>query len=215
MKALRAALASALLALAGPAVGQSTLSAPTVDAVGFTHPGYVAGRFYAPPFTIAANGQTGSATTTYFTPLVVYARVTIDQLGVNVTTLSAGGNFQLGVYSYAPAANTLTFLMATASGSTAATGTINAALTTPLTLDRGLYFVGYQVDNTTAVVTGTATTGSNMMSTIGSTDTFAAAGGAYRNLISVGSTFGTWPTPVTATSVANVRAPAVQFRVAP
>lgn len=208
------ALALVALAFAAPAQADGPFSARPRASL-YQHPGYVAGRWYAPPNTTSATGQTGVTTSTLCAPILIYGAVTIDSLGLNQTTASAGGNQQLALYGYSAATNTLTLLRAGPSASTATVGVVTAPLSSAVAIPPGLYFGCWQVDNAVAVVLGSSTSSALLMAQVGSTtDVYASIGGSYRNALTFGSTFGTWPATVAnPTASSNVRAPAFQFHV--
>ncbi|TXN33886.1 hypothetical protein [Methylobacterium sp. WL19] len=183
------------------------------------HPGYVPGRFYLP------SGQGGSLTgavtvvgTAYFAFGIIKERITVSQLGVQVTAASAGGNFQLALYSHNPATGLPSTLAgATGSGTTAGTNLVNVALSASATIEPGFYWFAYNCDNATAVCLSVGGTNTSPAAQIGS------ANGAIINSSSgqlAGLTapiaFGAWPADVGALTftIMTARVPMIQFLVA-
>jgi hypothetical protein len=180
-------------------------------------PPYLAGRYYSPPRqTLIGGAAVASAGTIHFSSLPILHRCTIDTLGVAITTAAAGGNFQIALYSRDPSNGDLTLLRATGSASTAATGVVNATLTSPLPVTPGIYVIGFSLDNTTAVAAGRPTNNTDHSATFGCSTAALVGGSAVNNCQTYAGTFGTWPTPIalgSLTDASTVRVPAVQFHV--
>lgn len=186
------------------------------------HPGYVAGRFYA-PFGQGAPiaGVVLSPTAMYLGFGVIKERITLSQLQARITTLAAGGNFQLAIYNHDPAtAKGSTLVAATVSGSTAAAAQVNAAFTGgDVTLEPGPYWFALEVDNATAVFLAQGPSSLNQFSLIGSV---TGIGGALNvqvagSIINTGITFGTWPADISGMAqneISNGRIPLIAFLVA-
>lgn len=146
-------------------------------------PPYVAGRWYVPEGASIRGAGTAAAT-----GLMRGRRwrlrypITLDQLGVQITTLAASGNFQLGVYATDPTtgAPTGAALYAGGSVSTAATGAI--ADTGPnVALAAGDYWIFVNVDasaGSTVIFAAASGTGLGAAQAGGSTSLGNALGSA-------------------------------------
>lgn len=145
-------------------------------------------------------------------------RVTINSLGIRVTTLSAGGNVQAAIYANNPTTGRPTgnALASTASMSTTSTGLVNSAVS--VQLEPGLYWWATNSDNGTSVLQSVVSAGMLMGMKIGSaTQGNALGSGASITGLAVSQTFGTWP-DLTAGSfseqVNTASMPALVFKVA-
>jgi hypothetical protein len=97
----------------------------------------------------------------YFVPFVVFfPGITVSQIGVDITTLAAGGNLQLAIYADAAGVPDGAVLGSTASQSTAATGLFSVALGSNTALVPGRYWLALNMDNATSIVLGTSATSS-------------------------------------------------------
>lgn len=185
------------------------------------HPGYVAGRYYQ-PFGQGAPvaGGTLSAVLMYLGFGVIKQRITVSQLGARLTTASAGGSFQLGLYNHNPATGKpSTKVGNTGSGSTASATTVNVALPAATVIEPGNYWFAVEVDNGTAAFLSQGLTSGNHSSLIGS-DTNALGVSATQQMCgfstNVGA-FGTWPDDLSAATFAELigtgRPALIQFLV--
>ena len=163
-------------------------------------PGYIAGNWYN-PFEIGAvaAGSAPASGSVRCTPFMLKSRVTMSDLGVRVTTLSAGGNVQLAIYANDPATMrpTGTVLANTGAISTAATGIFSAAIAGGnVTLEPGMYWACINSDNSTAVFQYSGTAAQLMVSLVGSTTLAVLSNTATLNLqgIAVTMAYGTWST---------------------
>src|SRR5215813_6065327 len=103
----------------------------------------------------SAAGITRSTTVTYFAPMIIEGSITIDKLGTGVSTTSAGGNFQLAIYNnVAATCRPGTEIAHSASGSTATATGVAVTLNSNAVLTPGIYWLGLQIDNATAVTDG-------------------------------------------------------------
>lgn len=100
----------------------------------------------------------------------------VRKLAFNVTTLFAGGNCGVGIYS---AAGNL--LVNSGAVSTASTGNKTATLATPVLLTPGTYFLAWTGDNTTFTLLGF---------TVGSLEGLMRANNANRNGIAANASSG-------------------------
>ena len=122
--------------------------------LGLSHPGFISGRWYRPLSGVVAAGSVLASTVTRLFPFVLRKSVTMAELGARVTTLSAGGNFRLGIYeahedTFYPTGTPLT---QKGGLSTAATGVVSGAVEgTPAEFEPGLYWGAVQCDNATAI----------------------------------------------------------------
>ena len=184
----------------------------------FDHPAYKVGNWYdtAAFGTIAGAPAAPGANNMRLVPFFVRSTITLNSLGLRVQTLSAGGNVQVAIYASNPATGLPTGfpLASTASMSTAAVGSVNAAVSVQLT--EGWYWFATNCDNAVAVfaatnvgncylgwLMGSATQGT----ALASTQSFAG--------YNVAQTFSTWPdlTPSSPTEVTNASVPIGQFKV--
>src|SRR3569833_3350937 len=168
------------------------------SAKGIITPIYVAGNWYTglmPSESSIAVGAVPGANSIRLHPFFVTNTITINALGVRLTTLAAGGNIQCAIYANNAATGrpTGTALASTASITTAATGNVTAAVNVQLT--PGMYWQATNMDN------GTATTETNSKTTQAKTTkkeratqtkNKAAEPGTFGGL-GVSQSFGTWP----------------------
>ena len=185
------------------------------------HPGYIVNNWYLPAgITAIASGGNGGTGTLRLVPAYIKERITISNLGVRVTTLSAGGNVQAAIYANNPATGRPTgnALVSTASMSTASVANVSAAAS--VQLEPGLYWFATCLDNATAVLAAVSSTQAIASTTIGSA--IASGGGALTTTagltgVNVAGTFGTWPSLTSATfneSAGSAGYGAVVFQVA-
>lgn len=166
--------------------------------------GYVANAWVVPfgvEGSTTAVGTNGQDTIKLF-PIVIPQKVTISALAARVTTLFAGGNFQLAVYANNPATGrpTGSALVSTANISTAATGDLSASAS--VQLSQGIYWLACNCDNATAAFSVlNAGIFSGMSKMFGSQTSLsnAFAGQTLTGLSVSGQTFGTWPSLTSAT----------------
>lgn len=166
------------------------------------HPGYIVGNWYVPSgITFIAGGSAPSANSIRLFPSYIKERITINSLGVRVSTLFASGNVQAAIY----AANTATgrptgnALASTASMSTTSVASVNAAVS--LQLEPGLYWFGTCMDNATSALAAVSASSIGASSTIGSATQANDLGAGGLTSISVIGTFGTWPDMTSASFV--------------
>jgi hypothetical protein len=119
------------------------------------HPGYVANRYYHAMEQSTATGAAISDTANIrFLPFIPVERVTIDELGACVITVTGGGNFQLAIWAADPATKYPTGLPLAYTApalSTAVAGAVVGALNVSVQLEPGtLYWLGINVDVTTS-----------------------------------------------------------------
>jgi|SRR5687768_6708750 len=184
------------------------------------YPPYVSGKWRLASMDQAiATGQAPGANSIRLYPFYIYSALTIDRLGMCVTTLFAGGNEQAAIY----AADTATLnptgnaLVSTASMPSAATGSIEA--TVSHTFEPGLYWAASNCDNATNAFDANGSTSTWMSRAIGSTSQASclAVGSGTLSGYTFAQTFGTWP-DLTGQTFAELttsqRIPLIQFRVA-
>lgn len=183
-------------------------------------PKYVSGKWLLASMDQAiATGQSPGAGSIRLYPFYVHSLLTIDRLGVCVTTLFAGGNIQAAIYASDP--NTLKptgdALVSTASMSGAATGSVES--TVAVTLQPGLYWAATNCDNATNVMDANGSTSTWMARAIGSATQASCwtTGGGTLSGITFAQAFGTWP-DLTGQTFAELttsqRIPLIGFRVA-
>jgi hypothetical protein len=184
-----------------------TLSSPV-------HPGYISGNWYAG--AALASGAAWAATNLIrFMPVQILAPVTIQKLGVRVSTLFSGGKAQCALYARDVTTGRPTGSPILNSGdlSTTSAVTVASAALTNTAFTPGMYWGGTMLDNTTAAL---ETLGNNPAAYLQGSATFADVGGTNFALSTTG-TFGTWPdmTSVTPTAYgANSAHGAVFFQAA-
>lgn len=151
------ALAACTSALGEGVVNSGGGGGKTTDPTLAMHPGYVPTLWYTfEPHIITQAGVTGTASVINCAVGYVGEPITISQIGANVGTLSAGGNFQLALYSSVngrPGA----LIAKTGNISTAAAGVINGSLggnipIGPTSTNAGSLWFCSNVDNATAVL---------------------------------------------------------------
>lgn len=179
------------------------------------HPGYIAGNWYLPHLIVAtSNGQAPGAGSIRLIPGYVKERITVGGLGVDVTTLFAGGNVQAAIYANNPATGRPTGLplASTSSMSTAVTGVVNS--TVSVQLEPGLYWFATNSDNATSAYMANGSTSPSLSIWQGSSSLLTTAG--MLSGLTVAQTFGTWPS-LTSASFSELstsqRIPLVFFNV--
>jgi hypothetical protein len=180
----------------------------TAKTPSLAHPGYIAGNWYqAIEGASVGAGAAIAANTIKLLPFVVYRPITVQGLAARVTTLSGGGNFQLAIYGHNAATGrpTSTALCSTGNISTAATGTIGAAVTANRLLQPGLYWMAINQDNSTAVYQTLTAGVAQMTALIGSATlgNIASGAGTASLGLSVSQAFGTWPDLTSASFTEN------------
>ena len=160
------------------------------------HPGFVAGRWYCPVnASLGVASNIGASGSIRMLPFVLPLSVTIAALAARVTTLSAGGNFQLAIYASDPATKLPTgpALCSTGNLSTAAATVVSGAVT-PVALVPRTYWMAINHDNAVAAYQS-MTAQSNSQALIGSATLANVTGAsALAQMIRMFATaFGTWP----------------------
>ena len=180
---------------------------------------HVVGRWYIPGnipnFNAGANPGIGSIR---LFPGFVREQVTIDTLGVRVTT-GAAGNIQAAIYASDPITKmpTGSALVSTASMSTASAASVTSAAS--LQLGPGLYWFATNCDNVGCIMDSITTNHSLLSSAIGSTtfsDILGSGGGGLCGF-SVAQTFGAWPSLSAASFTAlngSATVPIIGYKVA-
>lgn len=181
--------------------------------------GHVAGRWYIPGnipnFNGGANPTIGSIR---LYPGMVREKITIDTLGVRVTTGSAG-NLQAAIYAADATTHlpTGSALVSTASMSTASATSVTSAAA--LQLGPGVYWFATNCDNVGAIMDSITTNHSLLSSLLGSatfSDILAGGGGGLSGL-AIAQTFGTWPSLTSASFTwlnGSATVPVVGYHVA-
>lgn len=178
--------------------GKGRVTAATEVAPTIVHPGYVAGRYYWPagPGNINVGAAIGS-NTIRLALIYIPQKITISELFQRITTASAGGNIQLGIYA-ADASTLLPSglpLMTTGSISTTSAVAVNASVTSAQ-LAAGWYWAAVMADNATVQVAGFTTSLVRGSSWLGSATLASVTSAATATNIAyqlTGGTFGTWP----------------------
>lgn len=166
------------------------------------HPGYVVSNWYVPygngNFT---SGSAPSAGSIRLIPGYIKERITINALGLRITTASAGGNVQAAIYAASATTKlpTGTPLVSSASMSTTTSGA-NVSAAVSVQLEPGLYWFAINADNAVAAYATPGTTPTFTASTIGSaTQASNLASGSGLIGLSATQAFGTWPDLTSAT----------------
>ncbi|HEY1605630.1 MAG TPA: hypothetical protein VGF77_08515 [Allosphingosinicella sp.] len=157
---------------------------------------YSSGRYYLPdrsPNLPNAAGAVGVSGTLYMMPGSLRKAATIASFVANITTLAAGGNFQIAIYAADATTGLPTGapLYTSASASTAATGAIETS--TGATLAAGDYWFCLQRDNATVIFRSFVTTSLAPVQLVGASTGLLALGAGAAGWTKTG-TFGTWPT---------------------
>lgn len=170
---------------------------------------YIAGRYYP---MIKGVPALGSVPTLLQVSLVLFrprANITVTELGARVSTTSAGGKFQLGIYANDPATMRPTgaVLASTQPGagnglSTTAAGLISGAcynssgVLGDVALTGGTaYWYGLHADNTTARYVHISDSFVDQMADMGSAtaaNILTSATNGQLSLVATGQTYGTW-----------------------
>lgn len=182
--------------------------------------GYKVGKWYIPPQTGGVSGPTVAvANSIRCFPNPIKQRVTINALGLRISGAAAGGNQQIAIYACNPSTGypTGTPLVSTASISTTATGSLNAAVSFQLQPNTVYWFCSNS-DNATVTNTQIVSFGGEIAALMGSaTQNLSMQNGISLVGTTVSQTFGTWPdlTSASFTDVAGpVSMPAIQFKIA-
>jgi hypothetical protein len=161
------------------------------------HPGYVAGNWYCPWAGCSAANGAIQANSIALIPFTIAKQIKVSDLGTRVTTVSAGGNFQLALYAHNPVTGKPTggALCSTGNMSTAALAMVSAAVNAAATLPPGTYWHAINCDNavagfqclSNAAIWAEALIGSSVLANM-----FPAAGTAPLSLRTA-QAFGAWP----------------------
>lgn len=182
------------------------------------HPGYVAGRFYSPGGSgITAAGVASVSTATYFALGRVEQTCTISALAARITTVSAGGSFQLAIYANDTATMRPTGapIVITVAGSTASAATLTLSLTSNTQFAIGYYWFAIQVDNSTAVYSAQSANNNLYSERAGNIGSAGFVISPFNGLSFFGTTYGTWPNMSGAsTTETTSRIPSLGFQVA-
>lgn len=162
------------------------------------HPGYIAGRWYPALETVAGTGLAVATNVIRMYPFRIYHPITITQLGVNVTTLSAGTNIGLAIYAHSTTTGNATGNpLASAAVSCAATGAASATIAqTSVTLQPGIYWMAFIGSSGAFTVAGSGAAQSYLGAFLGggtnpTTCCPSSSSANYRHEYS--GTYGTWP----------------------
>lgn len=191
------------------------------------HPGYVAGNWYFPNVVgDCVNGAALTANRIYYSLMPIPKRVTLSDLGVRISTASAGGNLKLAIYANNASTTrpTGTPLAETASITTASAANVSADITgSNVTLEQGHYWFAVWQDNGTSAVqclSAGASTVTEAVKKVGSTSQDTISGSTTRTAFYIYSdeTYGTWPDAAgetfTVVETGSSFAPLVQIKAA-
>jgi hypothetical protein len=137
------------------ALAQPAMREAIGGAVALTHPGYVSGLSYCPPFTVTPAPMTVSADTLYAVPIPITQACMIASIGLRVTT-GASGSARVGLYAddHGPGAKVAEGASAPSTGSAAS---IEVALTEPVALAPGIYWLAIHANAPVALQANAAT----------------------------------------------------------
>jgi hypothetical protein len=167
----------------------------------------IAGNWYQIPGVVVSAGVAVAANSIRLHPLLVNQAFTIASLGVRITTLAAGGNIQLAIYAnnYATGRPTGNALSSTASITTATATAVNAPLGASVPVVPGIYWLGMNCDNATAVFQVSNNGSPLMAAIIGSATQVNVSPPSGPDLtLAVAQTFNTWPDLTAASFVESV-----------
>lgn len=197
------------LSIAQGGTAVNTLAALLTKMATLVQPLYVAGRWYWAERAVNSTGVVLGTNQIRLNCFLVKRSITVSDLFARVTTVSAGGNFQLAVYA-ADAATMLPTgnpVAATGNISTTTAGAISGDITgADVALAPGLYWVGVNADNNVAVLQGNGA---------GPIDGALVGSATLANLVGltlirfVAQTFGTWPDLTSASLTENGSVPGV------
>lgn len=159
---------------------------------------YVSGQYHMPDGVVRiAAGGASAAGTIRMIPGYIRSSVTITDLLVRISTLSASGNFQLAIYKADPVTNCPTGapLYTSASQSTGTAGIVDIA-NVNLTVVPGLYWFAVQADTSGASVVFIAPDVSTVFfeQLVGSPNSTGILNSTNNCVFTKTGTFGTWPT---------------------
>lgn len=174
----------------------SDVAYPPFMGATIVQPPYVAGRWYWSETLILSGAATLAIGSIRLGAFRVKRSITISDLCVRITTLSAGGNVQLAIYASDPTTQmpTGTALCTTGSITTAATGLVSATISGSGVLVPGLYWFAVNSDNAVAVLAGYFNGIAVETSLIGTTTlaNLSSAANVYSLSYTTPQTFGTW-----------------------
>jgi len=176
------------------------------------HPGYLADRWYGSS-AVALAGAAVVADLTRAFPVQIFSAITIDSLGLNITTGNAGANTQLAVYSNVNGRPGVV-LGNTGNISVAATGFQSGALGASLALSPGIYWLLSNFDTAvTVAMSVSSATSFNTAMTGAAAGINAIATSLAVTGISTALTFGTWSDLSAATwaDILTARTPLIAF----
>ena len=139
-------------------LGAAAVGIPALVASGAraqSPPGYVPNNWYPPTSAPVTSGAALTVGRLYLRPVFIAQALTVHALAAKVSTASAGGNFQLALYTnnsgVSPAINRPgTLVDHTGNISTRTIGEFSALLGANRSLKAGYYWTGHQCDNTVA-----------------------------------------------------------------
>ena len=105
------------------------------------HGGFVVGNYYADAATAATAGNIGAADTLYAHPVVVRERMTIDGLGMRVSTGGSAGNGKFGIMSHDWTTKRPNARIAQSAGVAVGTSAADLAAALSATINPGIYWL--------------------------------------------------------------------------
>jgi len=186
-----------------------------------THPGYIANNWYISQTfeTSAGTPLTPGANKIVCTFGILSYPVTLNSLGITVTTTDSTKRFQLGIYSTGSWGRPANLLVSTGDITlSASTGPINGAVSASLS-DGPVWFC-LNTESTVAVFTAVGFSANTIMSGFLGSASQATVGSINNSAtgVTIAQTYGTWPASFNSgtgwTEVASSIAPWVTFKVA-
>jgi hypothetical protein len=162
------------------------------------HPGYIAGNWYMPFGHVSAAGVSLGANSIRCVPFFLPQPVTITNMGVRISTLSAGGNIKVAIYANNAATGrpTGSALASTGNMATDTATIVSAAIAeTSVAFTPGIYWMCSWADNAT-VICRSQSGASGMVPQLIGTTTEANANTAITSTsltIASAQTYGAWP----------------------
>jgi hypothetical protein len=178
-------------------------------------PPLVANNWYLPlGIGVDAGGVAVLANTAYLYPVIIPERCTIGSLAARVSTLHAGGLFDIALFNYDPVALNRpgTLVDKVLNLSTASTGPKNGALAGGnKQVEAGIYWVYFCTNDTTAIWVSCATTNTFMQGMLGSATLATVLNGTAMFQLTVAETQGTVPSDLTGVALTETAGATAQF----
>lgn len=154
---------------------------------------FISGRWYPMlPGLSGAGAAIGTANSIRLVPFLLTEPMSVGGMATRIHTISAAGNIQLAIYAHDAEAGLPTgeALATTGNLSTGTLGAVSADLAEPVALDRGIYWMAVNADNTAVVCNTSHNSMDYSAFLVGSTVALEAFGPITWT---IAQTFGTWP----------------------